>query len=253
MQYNANSCRGRLDNCPEQIGSPHQQQRKLIRSPVSQSRTCCSHGALSLQLVVPVLTVGSICCDNTRQLYLPTIMQLYFIKVYNSSSLAAPSIEWARAGGSPPGRGPVKGPLGPPAAHRSVASEATRHTPHSESAPHKEHSGASPLQKKIKNTTGGGREEGGGVHAPDRSTMGLLDVLNNDITTPPPLPLSHCLPLPFTSLSTQRHRMHSPCPCLLWCLFSCSLRGIVAGGAGQKQPETRCRLQGSGPRFTKPC
>lgn len=45
--------------------------------------------AFQLQLVVPVVTLGSICCDKTRRLYLHTIMQLYFIKVYNSSSLAA--------------------------------------------------------------------------------------------------------------------------------------------------------------------
>ncbi len=45
--------------------------------------------AFQLQLVVPIVTLGSICCDKTRRLYLHTIMQLYFIKVYNSSSLAA--------------------------------------------------------------------------------------------------------------------------------------------------------------------
>lgn len=46
-------------------------------------------GDFHLQLVVPVVTLGSICCDNMCSLYLPTVMQLYFIKVYNSSSLAA--------------------------------------------------------------------------------------------------------------------------------------------------------------------
>lgn len=35
---------------------------------------------------------GSICCDNTSRLYLHTIMQLYFIRVYNSSSLAASGV-----------------------------------------------------------------------------------------------------------------------------------------------------------------
>lgn len=57
-----------------------------------------------LQLVVPVVTLGSICCDNTRHLYLPTVMQLYFIKVYNSSSLAAPGFVCARAGPAPSGK-----------------------------------------------------------------------------------------------------------------------------------------------------
>lgn len=38
---------------------------------------------------------GSICCDNTPRLYLHTIMQLYFIRVYNSSSLAASGVGWA--------------------------------------------------------------------------------------------------------------------------------------------------------------
>lgn len=38
---------------------------------------------------------GSICCDNTPWLYLHTIMQLYFIRVYNSSSLAASGVGWA--------------------------------------------------------------------------------------------------------------------------------------------------------------
>lgn len=38
---------------------------------------------------------GNICRDNTPQLYLHTIMQLYFIRVYNSSSLAASGVGWA--------------------------------------------------------------------------------------------------------------------------------------------------------------